>query len=195
MLPRPATTLWSSSAAFRLVFLLAQERASIAASNALPSGSGPSPSISGSCSSAFARDDLHVAEAARIVESHGRAGRHVKHHMIVRAVLAARMMELARRGLAVVLEHAERAGHAEMHQQHVARGQVRQQIFGAAAEPGHGLPLQPGDKILLKRKAQVLAPGFDLDEMRRLPSRAAGRGARSRLREVRAWKTSFTLRG
>ena len=102
MLPRPATTRWSSSAAFRLVFLPAQARASIAASNSLPSGSGPSPCSNGSCSSACARDDLHEAETARIVEDDRRARRHVKHHMIVRAIVAARMMELARRRRFVV---------------------------------------------------------------------------------------------
>jgi hypothetical protein len=47
MLPSPATTRWSSSAAFRLVFLLWQARASMSASNSLPSGSGPSPCSSG----------------------------------------------------------------------------------------------------------------------------------------------------
>ena len=47
-----------------------------------------------------------------------------------------------------------------MHQQHVAGAEIRQQIFGAAAEAGHGLALQPRDKILLERKPQILAPGF-----------------------------------
>ena len=73
MLPRPATTRWSSSAALRLVFLPAQARASMAASNALPSGSGPSARNSGSSSSSVARDELHQAEAARIVERDDRA--------------------------------------------------------------------------------------------------------------------------
>ena len=44
-----------------------------------------------------AGDDLHVAEAARIVEDHGCARRHVEHDMVVGAVLAARMMEFAGR--------------------------------------------------------------------------------------------------
>ena len=51
MLPSPATTFWSDSAAFSVVFLPAQAAASIAASNALPSGSGPSAAIIGSWSS------------------------------------------------------------------------------------------------------------------------------------------------
>ena len=51
MLPSPATTRWSLSAAFSEVFLPAQARASMAASNSLPSGSGPSARSSGSESS------------------------------------------------------------------------------------------------------------------------------------------------
>ena len=55
-----------------------------------------------------------------------------------------------------------------MHQQHVAGGEIRHQIFGAAAEAGHGLALQPRDKVLLKGKPQILAPGFRLEDFRPL---------------------------
>ena len=58
-----------------------------------------------------------------------------------------------------------------MHQQHVAGGEIRHQIFGAAAETGHGLALQPRDKILLERKPQILAPGFGLHDLRSLHGR------------------------
>ena len=58
-----------------------------------------------------------------------------------------------------------------MHQQHVAGGKIGHQIFGAPAEPGHGLALQPRDKILLKRKPQVLAPGFGLHDFGTLHGR------------------------
>ncbi len=40
--------------------------------------------------------------------------------MIVRAVLAARMVKFARRFGFALLEDAKRAGHAQMHQEHVA---------------------------------------------------------------------------
>ena len=46
--------------------------------------------------------------------------------------------------------------------------EVRHQIFGAAAEAGHGLAFQPRDKVLLKGKPQILAPGFRLDDFRPL---------------------------
>jgi hypothetical protein len=34
-----------------------------------------------------------------------------------------------------------------MHQQHVARAQVRRQVLGAAAEAGDGLAFEPGNEI------------------------------------------------
>jgi hypothetical protein len=92
----------------------------------------------------------------------------VKHHVIVRAILAARMVELARRAVAAAFEHPERAGHAKMHQQHVTGGKIGHQIFGAAAEAGHGLALQPRGKILLKGKPQILPPGFGFEDFRPL---------------------------
>src|SRR6185437_738768 len=125
-----------------------------------------------------AGDHLHVAEAARIVEDHGRARGHVKHHMIMGMVLAARMMELAWRLLVVLPEDTKRARHSQMHQQHVAGGEIDHQIFGAAAESGDGLALEPCHEVLLERKPQILAPRLDLDELgtlhRRLQSAADG---------------------
>ena len=53
-----------------------------------------------------------------------------------------------------------------MHQQHVAGAQIRHQIFGAAAETSHGLALQPRDKVFLKGKPQILAPGFGFEDFR-----------------------------
>ena len=47
-----------------------------------------------------------------------------------------------------------------MHQEHVTGGEVRHQVFGAAAETGHGLARQPRDKVPLERKPQVFAPDF-----------------------------------
>ena len=53
-----------------------------------------------------------------------------------------------------------------MHQQHVAGAEIRHQVFGAAAEPGHGLAFQPGGKVFLKRKPQILAPGLGFEDFR-----------------------------
>ncbi len=81
------------------------------------------------------------------------------------AVVAARMVELAGRAAGFAFKylaflHPERTGHAQMHQQHVAGGEIGHQIFGATAEARHNLAFQPRDKIFLKGKAQILAPGF-----------------------------------
>ena len=48
---------------------------------------------------------------------------------------------------------------------------IGHQIFGAAAETGHGLALQPRDKVFLKRKPQILAPGFRFHDLRSLHGR------------------------
>ena len=52
--------------------------------------------------------------------------------------------------------------------QHVAGAEIRHQVFGAAAETGHGLALQPRDKVFLKGKPQILAPGFRFEDFRPL---------------------------
>src|SRR6185312_3591909 len=85
--------------------------------------------------------------------------------MVMGLVLLARVVKVAGRLLLARLPDAERAGHAQMHQQHVARGEIGQEVFGPPAEPGHGLALQAGGKILLKRKSQVPAAGFGLDDL------------------------------
>jgi hypothetical protein len=59
--------------------------------------------------------------------------------MVMRAISAARMVKVARRLLILVLDDAKRARHAQMHQQDIARGKIGEQVFGAAAETGHGL--------------------------------------------------------
>ena len=40
--------------------------------------------------------------------------------------------------------------------------EIGQHIFGAAAEAGHGLAVEPRQKILLQRKPQILAPRLRL---------------------------------
>ena len=80
------------------------------------------------------------------------------------AVFAARRVKLPRRLFAAGLNDAKRAGHPQMHQQHVAGGEVGHQIFGAAAETGHGLAFEPRDKVFLKGKPQILAPGFRFED-------------------------------
>ena len=115
-----------------------------------------------------ARDQLHVAEAARIVERHHRAVRHVEHHVVVRGKLAALVVEVARRRGVALVQHVERARHAEMHQQHLAGRDIRQQVFGAPADAADGLALEPVGEVLRKRKAQVRPARLDAHEARAL---------------------------
>jgi hypothetical protein len=118
-----------------------------------------------------ARDQLHVAEAARVVERHHGAVRHVEHHVVVRRELAARMVEIAGRCGVALVQHMERARHAEMHQQHLAGRDIRQQIFRAPADAADGLTLEPVGEILRERKAQVRPARLDAHETRALHHR------------------------
>src|SRR3954465_15107958 len=126
MLPSPATTRWSDSAALSEVFFPAQASASIAPSKAFPSGSrprtpgvperlGPDQFDHRVAREIVAGDQFHVTEAARIVEGDDRAVRHVKDYMVMRRELAARVMEFAGPLLVAAVQHAKRTRHAEMH--------------------------------------------------------------------------------
>ena len=68
--------------------------------------------------------------------------------------------------LVAAAEDVKRAGHAEMHQQHLAGGQVGEQILGAPPEPGAGRSFDALHEVFRKRKAQVAAPRLDLGEAR-----------------------------
>ena len=69
---------------------------------------------------AGSRHELHKPEPARVVEGDGRARRHREHDVIVREMLGPLVMEVAGLALAAVVKDAERARHAEMHQQDFA---------------------------------------------------------------------------
>ena len=144
-----------------------------------------------------ARHDLHRAEAARIVEGHDRARRHVKDHVIVGRMLRAFVIDSGRAPCRrPSAKHVKRAGHAEMHEQHIAGREIGEQIFRPSAEAGHGLALEAWRKILRQRPAQIAAVNLDLGEARALHRRleaAAHRldfgkfGHRSTGRGARQW--------
>ena len=118
-----------------------------------------------------ARHQLHRAEAARIVE--GRPSRRSTCETPRgRAPCSSTARDNRRRGLRVLAD-AERARHAEMHDQHVAGRQIGQQIFGAAAEPLDGLALEALLEVLGDRPAQVRRSRPSTFRCARLPSRAA----------------------
>src|SRR4030095_2345273 len=95
MLPRPATTRWSLNAALSEVLLPAQAFASIAASNSFPSGSRPRARLQCTLFKLGEGDKFHRAEAARVIERHRCAIRHVKHHVIMRAATRSVVMGIA----------------------------------------------------------------------------------------------------
>ena len=59
-------------------------------------------------------------------------------------------------------KNMKRSGHTEMHQQHVAGGQICEQIFGAPADTRDGPAVEPLRKILRQWPAQIAAANLDL---------------------------------
>ena len=88
--------------------------------------------------------------------------------MIVREMLGPFVMEAAGLALAAVVKDAERARHAEMHQQDFAGREIGEQILGAAAEAFDGLALEPLHEILRQRPAQIGTPRQHMIETRAL---------------------------
>ena len=133
-----------------------------------------------------AGENLHVAEAARIVENNRRARRHVEHDMVVRAILVARMMEFAGRALAARRRPRETsrtcrdASAARRRTQgppsgilRAARARSRSGLRAARQNPSGTETANP---CAGPRRVRFSRP----------PSPAAGRGGRFRLRAVQA---------
>ena len=72
-----------------------------------------------------------------------------------------------------------------MHQQHLAGGEIEQQILGAAAEPGDGLALQPRREVGRQRPAQIGPAGLDACKARALHDRLEAAADRLDFRELR----------
>jgi hypothetical protein len=58
--------------------------------------------------------------------------------------------------------------HAKMHQQHIARREIGQEVFRPPAEPGHRLALEPLGEILRQRPAKIAAPRLHMRKARAL---------------------------
>ena len=172
MLPSPATMRWSKQRRLEAGLLASAGARQHGGIECVAERLGAKPFQQRLVVELGARHELHRAEAARIVEGDGRAGRHVKHDVVVRDVLFA-LVIIAAELLVVFLKDMKRAGHAEMHDQHVAGRQIGEQIFGAPADAGDGLALEPLREILRQRPAQIAAANLDLDEALRLPWPAA----------------------
>ena len=73
-----------------------------------------------------AGDELHHAEASRIVEGNARARGHVEHDVIMSRVPCTFVIIAAGHGLAASMGDPKRARHAEMHHQNLSRGEIRE---------------------------------------------------------------------
>ena len=102
--------------------------------SSLPRGSMPMPAKCRRCLDPAARHQIHEAEAPRVVVGDGRAVREAEDHMVMGASAPARDGTRPGRGFLSVHRHQEAPGHAEMHDQDLAGGQIRQQIFGPPPE-------------------------------------------------------------
>ena len=89
-------------------------------------------------------NEVHHAEAPRIVERHNRTVGELEDDVIV---------SVGRRG--VCGRDAERARHAEVDEERIAGGQIEEQVFSAAAQRLDGLSLEPGGEAFWKRKTKI----------------------------------------
>jgi hypothetical protein len=113
-----------------------------------------------------AREEVHEAEPARVIIGDARAVREREDDVVVRPFRARPGgIELAGfRGHPATIRHEEAAGHAEVHDQDLAGGEVGEEVFGAASQRQDPLPREPLCEIRGKRIAQVRPAQFDAFE-------------------------------
>ena len=92
------------------------------------------------------RDQIHVAEAARIVELEPRALLRLDHDVRVRGIGRFGVVEIA--GLILRAEDRPAPGHAEMRDPDIAVVEMRQQIFRAPLQRIDAPPAQPRREAL-----------------------------------------------
>ena len=176
MLPRPATTFWSSSAAFIGVRLPASEADRLATLNAASSGSGPEPGQQPVRVLLRGRHQVHRAEPARIDETNAPALVGLQHQVLVQGnVVASGRLD----------QHAAR--HAQMQQHAVAAVELHQDVLAAPAKAQHARPGQPLRQAGRQRPAQVGRDGPRRARCGGLRAEPAGRASLSRPRGVPAW--------
>jgi hypothetical protein len=100
-------------------------------------------------------DDIHHAEPPRIIEDDRRAVGQFEDDVIVPAGALVRPL-VARPPRRT--HHTEGAGHAEMHQQGLARAQRDEQVLAAAFDSPNPAPFDPLPEILWKRTTQIGSP-------------------------------------
>ena len=99
----------------------------------------------------LSRDQLHIAEAARVVEGDGDARLGPQDHVGMFGIIARGVDKAARR----CVLHQKTPGHAEVTDQGLSRVEPRTQVFGAAVQLRDRGAGQPGGEPLGQGKAQV----------------------------------------
>ncbi|CAN1723840.1 protein of unknown function [Hyphomicrobium sp. 1Nfss2.1] len=135
------------------------------------------------------RDQLHEAEAARVVVGNRGAVLHVKDDVIVCGA-SGPVLCVNRSALAV---DREAAGHAEMHQQHVAARQAGQKVFAAALQTQNLAAAQTLGEIIGQGETQV-GPML-LDAGKGMPFKGRQQAAADDLDlgKLRHWGASVSL--
>ena len=141
-----------------------------------------------------ARDDLHIAKAARIVEDNSRARRHVEHDMVMRAIFAARMVEFARRFLFIALIRRNEPDMPRCISSTSPDPRSASRYLARRPRPVTVWPSSRATKSFWNGNRRSFS-GPRLSRSSIPPWPAAIRGGRSRLRVIRASDRSFTLRG
>ncbi len=110
------------------------------------------------------RDEQHEAEAARVVVGDAGAVFHMEDDVIVDRAPVAGMMEAA----GDLPLDAERAAHAEMHDERLVPVEIGQQIFGPPPQGENASACEPRGEVLREGEAQIRAPLLDAQESRAL---------------------------
>ena len=185
MLPRPATTRWSLSAAFSEVFLPGRLCASMAGVEFIAQRLRPERAQQRLLLELGARHQLHRAEAARIVEGDGCAVRHVKHHMVVRRALSSARDN--RRPACASLPTRNEPDMPRCISSTSPDDRSASRYFARRPRPSTVLPGAAASRSPWRAASAGGGRAPRPWRSARLPWRAPGPAARSRLRAVRAW--------
>lgn len=101
------------------------------------------------------RHEVHHPEPPGIVEGHRHSRRHREDDVIVTGLELLLTITRSAPQLPCRLD-AEPSGHAQVHDQGLARGQIGEQIFPAARERAHGLTAKPAHEVGGKGLTQIL---------------------------------------
>ena len=131
-------------------------------------------------------EHVHEPEAPRIVEDDGHAGGHRKHHVIVLGGRVARVIEVAGEiGFIRAFLNAKGPGHAKVHDEHLSRRELGEQVFATAIERPHGPANQARREIRREGLPQIGSSRDDRNESGAFHDRLQLASHRFHFRELR----------